>query len=85
MEIAPGVYSSALLTAKSRLMKGTIPQNELSAIMLMTELAFVVKQALGEPVKEVVYVSDSMIALSWCSSLEKKLRLFEQNRLATIL
>ena len=26
-----------------------------------------------------------MIALSWCSSLEKKLRLFVQNRVATIL
>ena len=32
-----------------------------------------------------IYISDSMIALSWCSSLEKKLRLFVQNRVATIL
>ena len=53
--------------------------------MLMTELAFIVKRALGSRVKEVIYVSDSMIALSWCSSLEKKLRLFVQNRVSTIL
>ena len=35
--------------------------------------------------KEVIYVSDLLIALAWCSSLEKKLRLFVQNRVATIL
>ena len=45
VEIALGVYSSALLTAKSRMMKGTVPRNELSAMMLMTELAFVAKWA----------------------------------------
>ena len=53
--------------------------------MLMTEIAYIVKRALGSRVKEVIYVSDSMIALSWCSSLEKKLRLFVQNRVSTIL
>ena len=46
VQVAPGVYSSTLLTAKSRLMKGTVPRNELSAIMLMSELAFIVKRAL---------------------------------------
>ena len=44
VEITPGVYSSALVATKSRLMKGTVPRNELSAIMLMAELAFVVKR-----------------------------------------
>ena len=52
--------------------------------MLMTELAYIVKRALGPRVKEVIYISDSMIALSWCSSLEK-LRLFVQNSMSTIL
>ena len=66
-------------------MKGTVLSNELSTIMLMTELAYVVKRALGDQVKEVVYISDSKIALSWCSSLKKKLRLFVQNRVSTIL
>ena len=85
VEIALGVYSSALVAAKSRLMKGTVPRNELSAIMLMIELAIVVKRALGDRVKEVVYVSDSMIVQSLCFSLEKKLHLLVQNRVATIL
>ena len=85
VQVAPIVYSSTLLTAKSRLMKGTVPRNELSAIMLMSELAFIAKRALGDRVKEVIYISDSMIALSWCSSLEKKFRLFVQNRVATVL
>ena len=53
--------------------------------MLMTELVFMVKRAMGTRVKEVIYISDSMIALWWCSSLEKKLRLFVQNRVSTIL
>ena len=48
VQVAPGVYSSSLLTAKSRLMKGTVPRNELSAIMLMSELAFIAKWALGD-------------------------------------
>ena len=48
-------------------------------------MAYIVKRALGDRVTEVVYISDSMIALSWCSSLEKKLCLFIQNRVCTIL
>ena len=76
VELTPGCYSSALIAAKSRLIKGTVPRNELSAIMLMTELAFMVKRALGEQAKEVVYISDSIIALSWFFSLKKKLHLF---------
>ena len=34
---------------------------------------------------EVIYISVSMIALSWFSSLEKKLRLYVQNSVSTIL
>ena len=74
-----------MIAARSKLVKATIPRNELTAIMLMTELAYIVKRALGSRVKEVIYVSDSMIALSWCSSLEKKFRLFVQKGVSTIL
>ena len=85
MEISPGVFTSSLIAAKSKLAKGTIPRNELTAIMLSTELAFIIKRALGPRVKEVIYLPDSMIAFSWCSSLGKKVRLFVQNRVMTIL
>ena len=43
-----GSWHTALLCSKSRLMKGTVPRNELSAILLMAELAFIVKKALGD-------------------------------------
>ena len=52
--------------------------------MLMTELAFMVKRAMGPKVKEVIYILYSMIALQH-STLEKKLCLFIQNRVSTIL
>ena len=67
------------------MMKETIPRNELSAILLCAELAFMVKSALTSEVGEVIYVTDSTIALSWCSNQEIKLQLFVYNRVMTIL
>ena len=67
-EIKSGVWTCSLLAAKSKMMKETIPRNELSAILLCTELAFMVKTALTSEVGEVIYVTDSTIALSWCSN-----------------
>ncbi|XP_023320317.1 uncharacterized protein LOC111695291 [Eurytemora carolleeae] len=85
VETSPGMWSCSLLAAKSKLMKETIPRNELSAILLCTELAFMVKSSLGSEVEEVIYLTDSTIALSWCSSETIKLRLFVYNRVMTIL
>ena len=79
-----GDWSCAMFTAKSKLMNSTIPRNELSAIMLMTELAFIVKRSLEEKVSEVVYVTDSTIAMSWCHNPNIKLRLYVKNRVETI-
>ena len=79
-----GNYSCSLLTAKSRLLDGTIPRNELSAIMLMTELAHTVKMALGDTVKEILYFTDSTAAMCWCFSTTKRLRLYVLNRVSLI-
>ncbi len=57
----------------------------MSAILLCTELAFLVKKALGDRVGEIIYITDSTIALSWCSNSNIKLRLFVYNRVMTIL
>jgi len=84
-ELSPGIWSCSLLAAKSKMMKETIPRNELSAILLCAELAFMVKAALGSEIGEVIYVTDSTIALSWCSNQSIKLRLFVYNRVMTIL
>ena len=83
-KLCDGSWSCALVSAKSKLVSETIPRNELSAILLMTELAFIVKKSLGERVQEVVYVTDSTIALSWCHNVNKKLRMFTFSRVETI-
>ncbi len=80
VETSPGTWSCSLLAAKSKLMKETIPRNELSAILLCAELAFMVKSSLGSKVGEVIYLTDSTVALSWCSSETIKLRLFVFHR-----
>ena len=65
---SPGTWSCALLAAKSKMMTETIPRNELSAILLCTELAFMVKIVLGEKIGEIIFATDSTIAMSWCSN-----------------
>ena len=44
-----------------------------------------VKKALGDLVDQIIYCTDSTIALSWCRNLKIKLRLFVYNRVMTIL
>ena len=51
---------------------------------MMTELAFVVCKTLTGLVKEVVYITDSTIALSWVHNLNKRLKLYVLNRVETI-
>jgi hypothetical protein len=78
-------WSCSLLAAKSKMLHATILRNELSAILPCTELAFLVKKALGDRFGEIIYVTDSTIALCWCSNSNIKLRLFVYNRVMTIL
>ena len=79
-----GSWTCSLISAKSKLLSATIPRNELSAVLLMTELAFIVKKSLGEKVDDIIYVTDSTIALSWCHNEHRKLRLFTLSRVETI-
>ena len=71
-----GSWSCSLLVSKSRLMKATVPRNELDAIMLMAELGYVSKRALGSLVDQVFYFTDSTIALSWIHNTSIKLRAY---------
>ena len=73
-----------MVSAKSKLVKGTIPRNELSAIMLMTEVAFIVNKAFGDSVGEITYITDSTIALCWVHNTAKRLRVYVLNRVETI-
>ena len=79
-----GKFSNQLLTAKSKLMSATVPRNELSAILLTTELAFIATRALQGLVKNFVYVTDSTIALAWCHNVNKRLRLYVHSRVESI-
>ena len=75
-----GSYSCSMLVARSKLLLATIPRNELSTLLLLTELMFVAKRAIGPRVQELLYLTDSSVALAWCQSSGKRLRLFVNNR-----
>ena len=83
-KLKTGDWSCSLVAAKSKMMKYTIPRNELSAILLATALAFLVKKAYGDKVDEILYVTDSTIALSWCQNSTRKLRAFIFARVESI-
>ena len=71
-----GLWTCRLLASRSKLMSATIPRNELSAIMMMAELAFVVKKSLGSRVERIIYLTDSTIAMCWMHNINIKLRAF---------
>ena len=79
-----GNFSVQLLTAKSKLLDASVPRNELSAIMYTADLALQIKRLLGSQVKEILYATDSSIALAWCHNSSLKLRLFVYNRVEAI-
>ena len=79
-----GTYSCMLLTSKSRIMSQSIPRNELEGIRLAASMAYDVKRILGDAVTDVLYFTDSTIAMSWCHNINKKLRLYCLNRVTEI-
>ena len=83
-ELADGSFSNQLLTAKSKLMSATIPRNELIAILLMTEVAFITNKCLDGLVKDILYVTDSTIAMSWCHNINRKLKPYVRSRVESI-
>ena len=51
----------------------------------MTELAFKTVQSLRVPISDIIYVTDSSIALAWVRSSTKKLKTFVARRASAIL
>ena len=84
IKLPSGKYSCKLLTSKSKLMSESVPRNELEGIRLAASLAYDVKAALGDSVSEVLFFTDSSIAMSWCHNDKKKLRMFVFNRVCEI-
>jgi hypothetical protein len=83
-ELPDGSYSCRLIYAKSRLMHHSVPRNELEAILMAAEASLVVQKALGDQVSEVLYFTDSSIALCWVLNDRKKLRMWCHNRVREI-
>ena len=50
----------------------------------MTEVAFIVKKAFGDSIGEIIYITDSTIALCWVHNIAKRLRVYVLNRVETI-
>ena len=80
IEKPDGTYTCNLLFAKSRLMRHTVPRNELEAIVLMADIALVVQQSLGDRVGDVLFYTDSRVAQCWVLNTRKRLRMFVHNR-----
>ena len=75
-KIKDGSWSCSLLFSKSRLMKATVPRNELAAILIMAELGYIARRSIGDPVEQILYFTDSTIALSWIHNTSIKLRAY---------
>ena len=82
--LSDGSYSCNLVYARSKLMRNTIPRNELEAILLAAEASLVVQKALKGNVSEVLYFSDSSIAVAWVLNTAKRLRMWTLNRVKEI-
>jgi hypothetical protein len=85
IKLTDGSYSCKLLSSRSKLLKESVPRNELEAIRVVAGLAYDIKHSLGDMVSDVIFVTDSVIALSWCHNLDKRLRLYCFNRVSEIL
>ena len=83
-QMPDGYFSCQLLTSRSKIMAHTIPRNELESLRLSAILAQEVKDALRDAVGEILFFTDSQIAVSWCQNTDKKLRLFVLNRVSEI-
>ena len=52
--------------------------------MLGTEPIYLIAKSMGSKVEDLIFATDSTIALSWCCNLTKKRRLFVFSRVETI-
>ena len=63
-KLKDSTWSCTLVASKSKLMKATVPWNELPAIMLGTELIYLIAKSMGMKVEDVIFATDSTICLS---------------------
>ena len=76
-------YSSNLVYAKSKMVHGTIPRNELEGAVLGAEASLTVQQAIGT-VESAHYFTESRIVVCWALNTAKRLRIWAFNRVQAL-
>ena len=86
-QLNDGTWSNQLLISRSKLCKYSVPRNELTALFLATELCYAVchsLQPLNLKVSDILFLTDSTVALSWCFSRDRHQKTFVHNRVSSI-
>ena len=80
-----GKFSSQLLIGRSLLSKGgTLPQEELESMTIGSNLLSICRRALEGWIEDYSMFSDSVIAICWTTTEDKRLSLFHRNRVLQI-
>ena len=79
-----GLWSSTLYFAKSRLMRFSVPRNELCALALGLELTYASLLSVPDTVTTVLILTDSVVSLCWSQNQNARHKVFVQNRVLTI-
>ena len=77
-------WSCQLLTARSQLLKMSVPRNELHAITMAVELAFAVIVSLNKPFQDVLFITNSLVSLCWVNNERSRNKIYVQNQIITI-
>ena len=83
-KLLDGSWSSQILAAKSRLLKFSVPRNELEMIELASELVFATVVSVNLPFNHIIIGTDSLVALSWCMNERIRHKVYVMNRVLAI-
>ena len=84
VEEPDGNYSCSLILAKSKMVHGTIPRNELEGVILSAEVSLMVQLALLDNMDSIRFYTDSRIVVCWVLNQSKRLRMWAFNRVQAI-
>jgi len=79
-----GTFSSNLIVAKSKLVKGSIPRNELEGVVLAAETSLQVARVVRPQPEPARFYTDSRVVLCWVLNKSKRLRMWVFNRVQAV-
>ena len=83
-KLKDGSWSSRILMAKSRLLKFSVPRNELEMIELASELIFSAVVTLDFNFKHILLATDSVVAMAWCLNERIRHKVYVMNRVLAV-